>query len=441
MPCQVASYRCYAVYSIFTVEPVSVKSVSMPGYIVLLLFYLVFVCLLLHLERANGSSVVGHFSRKGAFEGISKHLKDTSPEEQGTKLPGGPWVSLTRQPGPAARPDRDIFELAGPEKDTEADVLVRGDLEGSDWSVPDLRDSKNARDKRAIFGKLTWRREKPRGYPGYALGRLGNGCTVFFIGPFQALTAAHCVYSRSKRQWEEWALDIANLGDCTKPYLANGYKKEWVSVHVSQRYIEAGLWAEDVALIVTRNCVCLRGCHCLGLQPAEYPTELGSQHTANITIYGYPLHVRNAVSHPPPVWYPLYCLVSSSCADARTSPYFPNLLEYKCDTTQGMSGGPIMAQDLSSNAEEYFVYGVHSLSFVNYKNLGVKFTSAKIDQIQSLVCNITAIGYPPFCHTNDSDISIDSEQMNSTNVTEVTVATAVPTTSPFKSVTRSRKSK
>ena len=421
----------------------------MSGYITLLLRVLVCVCLLLllHLERVNGSSVVGHFSRKGAFKGISKQLKDTSPEEQDTKLPGGPWVSLTRRPGPASRPDRDIFELADPEKNTEADLLVRGELEGPDWSIPDLRDSKNARWKRAIFGKLTWYRQNPRGYPGYALGRLGNGCTAFFIGPYQALTAGHCVYNRRKRQWEIWALDIANLGDCTKAYFVNGYKKEWVSVHVSQRYIEAGLWAEDVALIVTRNRVCLQVYPCLGLQPAEYPTEFGSQRTANITIYGYPLHVRNAVSHPPPLLYPSYCLVSSSCADARTSPYFPNMLEYKCDTAQGMSGGPIMARDLSNNTEEYFVYGVHSFSFVNYKNYGVKFTSAKLDQIQSLVCNVTAMGYPTFCHTNDSDISSDmgdsndSEQMNNINVTEVTIATAVPTTSPFKSVTRSRKSK
>ena len=57
----------------------------------------------------------------------------------------------------------------------------------------------------------------PRAYPGYVIGRLGNGCTAFFIGPYQALTAAHCVYKRSTRQWKKWALDIEGLYDCKKP--------------------------------------------------------------------------------------------------------------------------------------------------------------------------------------------------------------------------------
>ena len=56
-----------------------------------------------------------------------------------------------------------------------------------------------------------------RAYPGYAIGRLGNGCTASFIGPYQALTAVHCVYKRSTRQWKKCALDIEGLYDCKKP--------------------------------------------------------------------------------------------------------------------------------------------------------------------------------------------------------------------------------
>ena len=404
----------------------------------LLFTVLVSVNFLLQLERANGSSLVGHFKRKADLNSIPGHLKDTSPKEQDTQRQGGLWMSITRQPGPAGSPDRDAFELTVSDKDKESSGLLLdlGDLEESDW----LRHSKRNREKRRTFGKITWHREKPRGYPGFAIGRLGNGCTAFFIGPFQALTAAHCVYKWRTRQWIEWALDIASLSDCTKPYLASGYKKEWVSVHVPQRYIEAGLWTEDVALIVTRQSVWP------GVKPflqlAEYPTD--SQSMTNITIYGYPLHVLNAVSHRY-LSRPLHCLVSSSCSDAESSPYIRSMLSYKCDTVQGMSGSPIMAQDLSGDTNEYFVYGVHTLGHA-FRNFGVQFTLANIDQIKDLLCNVTALRYPSFCHTNGTDSSSDmldgsgdTEYMNSTNVTEVTIATTAPTTSPFTSVTRSKK--
>ena len=56
-----------------------------------------------------------------------------------------------------------------------------------------------------------------RAYPDYAIGCLGNGCTASFIGPYQAITAVHCVYKRSTRQWKKWALDIEGLYDCKKP--------------------------------------------------------------------------------------------------------------------------------------------------------------------------------------------------------------------------------
>lgn len=425
---------------------------------------LVSVCLLLQLVRANGSSADSHFKRSGPLSSIHR-LKDTSTGEQATRLQGGPWVSISRRPGPAERPDRDAFPLTGSAKDREDVGPLVGELKGSDWSGLWLSDSRNDREKRIIFGKLTWHREKPRGFPGYAIGRLGNGCTVFFIGPFQALTAAHCVYNRKKHQWAEWALDIASLAECNDPYFAHGHTKEWVSVHVSQRYIEAGLWADDIALIVTCNSVCLVN-PCLGLQLAEYPTDFGSQRLANITIYGYPLHLRNAVKHPSH-FFPLYCLVSSSCSNARCNRYLRDLLEYRCDTAQGMSGGPIIAQDLSNDTKEYYVYGLHSFGIAGYRNFGVKFTSSKIDEIQSLVCNITAMSYPPFCHSDGCgsssdthDSNVDTEQMNCTNVTKVTIATIVPTiatiaptiattapttaetvpttTSPFISVTRSK---
>ena len=418
-----------------------------------LIAFLSSVSLLTQVERVTGSSVADHFKKLGEMESVPAAgplLQDVFPEEQGLQLTEELWVSNTRSHSllvPAERPDRDTLELSNSdwetskpwENDKEVEdkdsVILQGDVAGSEQ----FGQNSKLREKRRTFGEITWRRERARAYPGYAIGRLGNGCTAFFIGPYQALTAAHCVYKRSTRQWKKWALDIEGLYNCKKPAHVGVYKKEWVSAHVPKRYCKFGLWSEDIALIVTRQPACSDTKPCLEL--AEFP----SNYTGNITIYGYPLHTRNQMWHRGLYW-PLYCLVSSSCNDAKCIRYVYGMMSYRCDTANGMSGGPIIAFNGSGDGEDCVVYGVHSFSNF-FSNYGVKFTLAKIEELKNLVCNVAAPGYPSFCHAIHSDYdsdkagdsNADTEHMNSTNATEVTMVTTVPTTSPFKGVIRSKK--
>ena len=305
----------------------------MPFFAGLLITLLSSVSLLTQVERVSGSSVAGSFKNLGGMESVpGPLLQDVFPKEQGLKLTGNLWVSNTRSHSllaPAERPDRVNLELSSSEWETSKpwendkevenkdSFILQEDVAGSEQ----FGQNSELREKRRTFGEITWHKEKARAYPGYAIGRLGNGCTAFFIGPYQALTAAHCVYKRSTRRWKKWALDIEGLYDCKKPAHVGVYKKEWLSAHVPKRYYKFGLWSEDIALIVTRQPACSDTKPCLQL--AEFPSNC----TSNITIYGYPLHTRNQVWHHGLYW-PLYCLVSSSCNDAKCIRYIYGLISY-----------------------------------------------------------------------------------------------------------------
>lgn len=72
-------------------------------------------------------------------------------------------------------------------------------------------------------------------YPGFAVGRLDNGCTAFLIGPYHALTLAHCVLNRHNLQWK--GNNNLFIGRKYEGYLQ---AMEWESVYIPQVYFHRG---------------------------------------------------------------------------------------------------------------------------------------------------------------------------------------------------------
>ncbi len=75
-----------------------------------------------------------------------------------------------------------------------------------------------------------------RQYPGYAIGRLDNECSAFLIGPYHAITLAHCVLNRyGCLRWKE-GLNFLRGRDKDN-YLQ---EMEWESVYIPQAYFHRG---------------------------------------------------------------------------------------------------------------------------------------------------------------------------------------------------------
>lgn len=201
----------------------------------------------------------------------------------------------------------------------------------------------NARTARFIFG------EDDREYsyfPQCAIARVTTGCTAFFIGPYHALTAAHCVnnfrygWKGRIQMWRERNCHIRGFtSTCSRIFAVMG--------HTHHK-----LYDYDYALVEMdpsgEPAPCWFG---IGyVNPWDYPSYI------NLKVLGYPSDKRSYNGQPGCSYEAMWlasCNVSYSIRQ--------NLLQW-CDAISGNSGSPVYS-DVNRNK---VVYGIHAQSVGTY---------------------------------------------------------------------------
>ena len=203
------------------------------------------------------------------------------------------------------------------------------------------------REERFIFGEDD--REfvtQSSSFPQCAVARVTTGCTAFYIGPYHALTAAHCVNTFRRgwrgriRMWRERnCRDTGFLAGCSRVFSVLGH------THLK-------MYEYDYALVEMdrsgKPAPCWFG---IGyINPWDYPSEI------DLEILGYPFDKRWYSGQPECSYEAMW---QASC---NVSYSVRQYLLHWCDVLGGNSGSPIFA-NVDGNK---VVYGIHAHSVGNY---------------------------------------------------------------------------
>ena len=203
------------------------------------------------------------------------------------------------------------------------------------------------REERFIFGEDD--REfviQSSDFPQCAVARVTTGCTAFFIGPYHALTAAHCVnnfrygWRGPIRMWRERNChDRGFYGSCSRVFAVKGhthmkmYEYDYALVEMDRDGEPAPCWL-GVGYV----------------NPWDYPSEM------DLEVLGYPSDKRRYTGQPEcsyEAMWQAHCNVSYSIRQ---------YLLHWCDVLSGNSGSPIFA-DVDGGK---VVYGIHAHSVGDY---------------------------------------------------------------------------
>lgn len=212
-----------------------------------------------------------------------------------------------------------------------------------DSIMSERRNEADARTARFIFG------EDDREYsyfPQCAIARVTTGCTAFFIGPYHALTAAHCVnnfrygWKGRIQMWRERNCHIEGFtSTCSRIFAVLG--------HTHHK-----LYAYDYALVEMdpsgEPAPCWFG---IGyVNPWGYPSNV------DLKVLGYPYDKRSYSGQPGCSYEAMWL------ASCNVSYRIRHQLLQWCDAVSGNSGSPVYS-DVDQNK---VVYGIHAQSVGNY---------------------------------------------------------------------------
>ena len=203
------------------------------------------------------------------------------------------------------------------------------------------------------------------GRPYCAVGQLDNGCTAALIGPYHALTAAHCIYNVTSRQWRTNGLNFNQGKNCGR----YGSKMFWVNARAVVGYTRHGLPEYNYALIIysphiTSPCYLSLG----------YQTEWMGR---GLDLIGY--H-----SDKPRERFRCYSnrMYSSSCHFSSTAHNGLSLI-YRADA-MGADGGPLLSESTLQNNTlgSRTVYGINAYEDASGKwNFGPRITKDRFYQL------------------------------------------------------------
>ena len=226
------------------------------------------------------------------------------------------------------------------------------------WSTLDsLQAREQARNRdhgdrtaRFIFGEDT--REfvdDSRQFPQCAVARMTTGCTAFFITPYHALTAAHCVNS-FHYGWKHNRINLWRERNCN-------HRGNWTTcsrVFSVLGHTHMHMYHYDYALIEMdpegEPAPCWLG---IGFHhPWENPSHF------NLDALGYPSDKRPYNSQPECSYEAMWL---STCNESYS--YEQYLIQW-CDVISGNSGSPLFSEVNGNRV----AYGIHAQSVGEYVN-------------------------------------------------------------------------
>lgn len=219
----------------------------------------------------------------------------------------------------------------------------------SGQNVTGNNNSRSARVRRTVFppdGRVLI--SSTSSFPYSAIGHYytRGRCTLFLVGPYHALTAAHCVYNRTKGEFKPFG--YAYIGRTCN---VTGTRVSVQKMTVYIKYIYDGLKSWDFAyVVITQGDI---------NSPHYFPFGYHDpMPTVFMTMCGYPGDK------------PAGCMYCGTCNDAQRPCTTPTTcdderIQYTCDSAGGMSGGPAYIQETTTTLR---VYGVHThwSTTVNY---------------------------------------------------------------------------
>ena len=232
-------------------------------------------------------------------------------------------------------------------------------------------DYSNNVNKRSIIGSDNRYWASTTSFPGRAIGYLETGCTAFLIGPYHAVTAAHCVYENG-----EW---LSNLNLHIQRNCVNGqygHEMTWRRVWIKTVYKNTEDENYDFAWILYDS----SDYHSSWLGIAyrnPMPTISGE-------VCGYPGDKKKATINPPNCYF---CGSCSGASRINCGWWGRNCkrIRHTCDTAGGTSGAPFYTDDHDSSSS-WYTYGVHAHGYSTY-NAAVRITKERFETLVCFMCD------------------------------------------------------
>ncbi len=236
-----------------------------------------------------------------------------------------------------------------------------------------VTDSDSARSRRTIFGddeRLPV--YNTSAHPYCATGFLDRGCTATFIGPYHALTAAHCIYDVDT---DTYTIDKANM------WRGRTCNDSGERMYVSHVWVVSGFVTDhkqdyDYALIkYDRPSPCW-----LSFGYSDNWPGIG------FDIFGYPQDKSDVSGCTYESMWFTSCHYSEIIDSGRR-------YTFRCDILPGNSGSALYAEEKGAVSGNRVVYGVnsHEGSTWNYGN------SINRDRFCQIVGWMSGSGYTPLC--------------------------------------------
>ena len=211
--------------------------------------------------------------------------------------------------------------------------------------------------------------------PYCAVGYLDTGCTATFIGPYHALTAAHCVYNKDTDTWKR-NLHLRRGRTCN----TLGQRMYWRRVLTVKGFTNDHRVDHDYALIIYKN-------------TSRSPCWLSfgywnSWPDVGFDIFGYPEDKSSVTGcRYNSMWF-TSCHYSDTLDSGRR-------YKYRCDTLPGNSGSALYAEIQGDSSGGRRVYGVHTHGAgTTIWNYGNRIDKSRFCQIVQWMKDS---GYTPIC--------------------------------------------